>query len=256
MLEQHEIGGLLGHVHRLIDRDAHVGGVQGGGVVDAVTHVAHHLTAFLQSQENAFFLVGIDLDEEIRSLDSLPQCLIVQIVHLGAGEYAAYLQPDGICRVQGYQAVIAGDDLERYAQVGQVGNDFLHAGLGRVEEEQEPQEGHIALVVAAVLGLRFRVSDCHPQHTESLPAPRLKALLYLGAMPVIQGDVRPTIPHRCTDLQNVIERALGDEPAAVTFSDNHTQPLAHKVVRDLVHLGDAVEARLDTSDDGLVQRVG
>ena len=36
-------GGLFGHVHRAIDRDADVGGVQRGRVVDAVAQVANHV---------------------------------------------------------------------------------------------------------------------------------------------------------------------------------------------------------------------
>ena len=43
VLQQHKVGGLFGHVHRRVHRDAHVGGVEGRGIVDAVAHVADHV---------------------------------------------------------------------------------------------------------------------------------------------------------------------------------------------------------------------
>ena len=43
LLQQHKVGGVLGHVHGRVHRDAHVGGVQGRRVVDAVAHVADHV---------------------------------------------------------------------------------------------------------------------------------------------------------------------------------------------------------------------
>ncbi len=36
LVEQHDVGRVLGHVGRGVDRDADIGGVQGDGVVDPV----------------------------------------------------------------------------------------------------------------------------------------------------------------------------------------------------------------------------
>ncbi len=65
LLQQHKVGGFFGHIHGAIDRDAHIGGVQGRRVVDAVAHVADHMPRLLQGPDDALLLVGVHLGKEI-----------------------------------------------------------------------------------------------------------------------------------------------------------------------------------------------
>ena len=45
LLQQDDVGGVLGHVHAVHHRDADIGGVQRGRVVDPVAHEPDHLPA-------------------------------------------------------------------------------------------------------------------------------------------------------------------------------------------------------------------
>ena len=48
--EQHEVRGVLGHIHCRIHRDTDIGGVQRKRIVDTVPQVPHDMTAALQAQ--------------------------------------------------------------------------------------------------------------------------------------------------------------------------------------------------------------
>lgn len=72
VLQQHEIGRLLGDVDRLIDRDADIGSVQRGSIVDAVAEIADHVAALLQRQHDPLLLVRIDLGENVGALGHVP----------------------------------------------------------------------------------------------------------------------------------------------------------------------------------------
>ena len=52
LLQQDDVGRLLGDVHGRVDRDADVGRVQGRGVVDPVAHVADDVAGLLEGEED------------------------------------------------------------------------------------------------------------------------------------------------------------------------------------------------------------
>ena len=87
-LEQDDVGRILGDIHGRIDGDADIGGMQGGGVIDAVAHEAHHMAAPLQGQDDAVLLGGRDAAEEVDLLDPRAQRLLAERRHLRAGEHA------------------------------------------------------------------------------------------------------------------------------------------------------------------------
>ena len=62
--KQDDVGALAGDVHGLIDRDADVGRMQRGGVVDAVAEVADRVARALERAHDALLLLRIDLGEE------------------------------------------------------------------------------------------------------------------------------------------------------------------------------------------------
>ena len=63
-LQQDDVGALACDVHGLVDRDADVGRVQRGGVVDAVPEVADRVARALERAHDALLLLRIDLGEE------------------------------------------------------------------------------------------------------------------------------------------------------------------------------------------------
>ena len=83
-LEQHEVGGLARDVHGLVHRQAGVGRVHRGRVVDAVAEEADDVAGLLQREDDAFLLIRIDLDEQVGLLGRVPQRLVVQLVELRA----------------------------------------------------------------------------------------------------------------------------------------------------------------------------
>ena len=42
------------------------------------------MSRFLEGKDNALFLVGVDLDEQIRALGGVPQRFVVKALELGA----------------------------------------------------------------------------------------------------------------------------------------------------------------------------
>ena len=56
MVEQNNIRGVLCDVHGAVDRDADIGGVKRGRIVDAVAEITHHMPATLERQDDAVLL--------------------------------------------------------------------------------------------------------------------------------------------------------------------------------------------------------
>ena len=84
VLKQHQIGGLLGNVGGAIDRDADIGGMQCGGIVDAVAEKADHAARALQGQQDALLLLRGDAAEEVDRCQAGPQCVLAQLRQLAA----------------------------------------------------------------------------------------------------------------------------------------------------------------------------
>ena len=84
LLQQDDVGRLLGDVHRRVDRDADVGGVQGRGVVDPVAHVADHVAGLLRARMIALLLVGLDLGEDVDLADPPDQGLVAHAAQISA----------------------------------------------------------------------------------------------------------------------------------------------------------------------------
>jgi hypothetical protein len=64
LVEQDDLGGFLGDVGRGVDREADVGRVQRGRVVDAVAEEAHGVPEPLQGQDQAVLLLRRDAAEQ------------------------------------------------------------------------------------------------------------------------------------------------------------------------------------------------
>ena len=63
-LQEDDVGALAGDVHGLVDRNADVGRVQRGSVVDPVAEVADRVARALERTHDALLLLRIDLGEE------------------------------------------------------------------------------------------------------------------------------------------------------------------------------------------------
>jgi hypothetical protein len=59
LLEQDDVGRIARHVDRVVDRDAHVGRAQRGGVVDTVAHAADDVATRAQRELDPVLLPSI-----------------------------------------------------------------------------------------------------------------------------------------------------------------------------------------------------
>ena len=119
--------------------------------------------------------------------------------------------PTASARCAGDIAIVAADDLDADAELGEVADRSLRVRLGRIGEEQEAGERHAGFVVVAVVVFRGDLACRHGQDAESFRAlglvERLKPALqvrrerHLGAIAV----------DRRTDGEHVREGALGDD---------------------------------------------
>ena len=62
------VGEFLGDIHGGIDTDPYVRRVQGGGIVDTVSHEAHRVIAGLQGLDDSLLVGGRDSCKQRRSL--------------------------------------------------------------------------------------------------------------------------------------------------------------------------------------------
>ena len=82
--EQDHVGGSLRHAGRAFDREADIGGLQGGRVVDAVAEEADNRALGLQRLDDARLLVGRQPTKGIDRLDPDGQRLVAERRDIGA----------------------------------------------------------------------------------------------------------------------------------------------------------------------------
>ena len=111
----------LGDVHRRIDRDAHVGGAEGRGVVDAIAQEADHVPVALQGADDALLVRRRELGKDGGAVDGLRQLGVGHLFDGGAEQDLvngqAYLPADG----RGHQFVVAGEDAHLDVMLVQLG---------------------------------------------------------------------------------------------------------------------------------------
>ena len=91
--QKDDVGALAGDVHRLVDRDADIGRMQGRRVVDAVAEIADRVSGPLQGADDPLLLLRIDFDEEIGARREVPQRLVLELRQVLAGEHRLRIEP-------------------------------------------------------------------------------------------------------------------------------------------------------------------
>ena len=155
---------------------------------------------------------------------------------------------------------VAGDDLDRDAGALQRFERRSSAGLGRIEEGGEACQHQLGLVVDHRVRMVGR--DAAPgdrEHAEALVLERVAArargpggdLVKFGrrrALGGLRGLVVPAQP------EQVVGRALDDQPALVAALDQHRDAAALEVERHLVDLAPAADVDPAMFEDGFVER--
>ena len=238
LLQQDDVGRLLGHVHGAVHRDAHVGGMQGRGVVDPVAHDSppRCRPVFRARMIRSFWLGSTSA----KMSTSWARCrrassLIWRISWPGEDGRCWPAPPGGRwCR---RQAVVAGDDLQGDPQVGQPVDGLGDARLGRVVDDQETQKGHARLIVLADVRDRPHVPVGDAQSAPALLAEPPSPVLDLG---VTWSSGRWW---RQSAVSAAVQTAstLGNAPLVIITparprGHQNTQALADKVVGHFIQL--------------------
>ena len=121
----------------------------------------------LECAHDALLLQRVDLGEERRLGRNMPERLVVELRQRVTCEHRRRVESDGRRKVSRHEAVVPGNDLDLDVQLRQVAEDARRVGLGRVEEEQEAGEHHLALVVALIGSLGRHGTTREREDTES-----------------------------------------------------------------------------------------
>jgi hypothetical protein len=91
--------------------------VQRRGVVNAIAHVTDDVPSFLEGEDYPFLLVGLHLGKDIELVYSVEQCCVAYAVQVLSREHPQVTKANGLPDVPCHEAVVAGNDLERTAEV-------------------------------------------------------------------------------------------------------------------------------------------
>ena len=138
----------------------------------------------------------------------------------------------------------------------QSGDGVDDVGLGRIEQDEKSKEGHAGFVSLARKRRGAHVLDGNAQRAKSLPAEIFEALLDLIAHERDVDDASGVRARLGAGAEHVPERALGHQQMGAVVSDENAQPLAQKVIGNLVGLRIAREIEFTVSANGYVDGVG
>jgi hypothetical protein len=110
-LQQHDIRCLLGDIDGTLDGDAHIGGVKGGSIVDAVAHVSYDAARLFEREDDAFLLVRLDLGKDVHANHAVQQGAVAQRLQVRPDEDLRARQARLPADAGRYQAIVPRDDL-------------------------------------------------------------------------------------------------------------------------------------------------
>src|SRR5258708_4735873 len=122
--QQDDVSSVAGNVHRGGNGDADVGGVQRRGIVDAIAHVADHVAAVLESQDDAVFLGRRDTGKNRGLLGHMGQGAIAHALDFLAEHNLAGIQSHPDADVAGDQNTVPGNDLHLLPTTAQANYGF------------------------------------------------------------------------------------------------------------------------------------
>ena len=123
--------------------------MKAGGVIYAVSHIAHHVSVFPKSVHHSLLLHRRETGENVFFLYNTRKLFLTHLFQVGAGYRIlfSYLHAYQLTYVLHHNGGIAGNDLYLYACIIQSVNGFLGIRLGRIQEGNNAQEGHIRFVL-------------------------------------------------------------------------------------------------------------
>jgi len=211
---QHHVGHVLGHVGAG-DAHAHadVGGLDGGGVVDAVAGHGGDAAPLLPGVDDAHLVLGLHPGVDAVVVDGLIQLLVADLVELSAGDGLVVVLQDAQLLGDGHGGVpvVAGDHHGADAGGLALGDGGLHLGADGVDHARQPQEGQVVLQGrrGLILGHLVIAALRGGQHTEGLIGHGLVLGQNLRLGPLVQGEDLAVLLIVGAALQKFVGSALG-----------------------------------------------
>src|SRR5450759_2719119 len=238
VFQQDDIGRLLGDVHRAVHRNAHIGGPQGRGVVDAVAHEPQHMALALELTNDTLLVSRDQPGKDAGGACGFGKLRLTHRLDLRAEQEMLYRHPHFLADVGGDDLVIAGQDLDVHAQVVKTLQRLRSGVLWRIEESQETQQDQVRLILDRVhqliRGARHLLVS-QGNHPEALTVQIVRQLPAFGIVLGQNLDDLPFDFHPTTHAHHLIHRALANQRVQPGFIfNNHRHPAPHEVERDLV----------------------
>src|SRR5271165_4287747 len=114
LLQQNDVGCVLGDIDRSVDGNAHVGSMQRRRVVDTVAEKADDMAAVLQPKDDPVLLNRRHPAEYVRLFEPRRQRIISEPFDLGAGQQPGDRNAELGADVLRDMLVVAGKDLNTY----------------------------------------------------------------------------------------------------------------------------------------------
>lgn len=173
LLQEQDVGRVLGHVGRGVHGQPHIGGVQGQRVVHPVAQEPDGPAPAPQRPYDPGLVLGRDTGEDGGGPGRPGQLLVVQLPDVPAGQGPAGRQAEVGADLLRDERVVARTYFDRDAEVRQAFKRGGGTGLGRVEEDQEAGQAQPVLVGGGEERLPVRVRGGHGDD----PAARREVLL-------------------------------------------------------------------------------
>ncbi len=156
LLQQDDVGGVLGDVDGAVHRYADVGGLERRSVVDAVAQKADDVALAVQGIDDGRLLRRRDLGEHDRRLGEICQLVRRHRSHLAAENDAVHRQADFVADLARDDVVVAGQDLDLHAAGLECADRRGASLLRRIEKRDVAEQGEIGLVGDRIGRLRRR----------------------------------------------------------------------------------------------------
>ena len=242
LLQQNDVGRVLGDIDRAIDRDADIGGVQRRRIVDAVAEIADDVAAALQPKNDAVLLNGRDPAEQVRLFQPRGERLVAERFDLGAGQQPGDRNAELGADMLRHALVVAAEDLDADTLGPERGDGRPGARFGGSKKTTKPANTNsCSSATAARLrsGSSSRQATPRARNPSALSPSKTFAARARAASSSGRSSGLPGSSYRTGEPDDVFGRALGNQQAAALVLDEHRNAAPLKVERHLVDLGPA-----------------
>ena len=237
LLEENDVGRLLGDIDRRIHGDTDIRLAQCAGVVDAVAHEADGVTAGAERADDPDLVIRRELREHDMCVGNLAERRIVEASDFAAEDDVADREPHVLADFARHQVIVAGEDLHDDAVVSERLDGRCRALFWRIEESHEASENEIAFVshrVGTVPWIELAIGD--GDYTEPIFIQLGHQFSRVAAAFVVELDDVLFVADACAYREHFLNGAFADQLVRrVLVIDHHRHPAAREIKRDLIH---------------------